>query len=190
VPAEPGRTGYEGPGPTLRQPHRSTANVPVNTAIVEHDRDLGTVHRERRWDLISPGAELGRSGPFFALSRPKRRASIASATAQRNRCASSHHIDIDEHEIDEHEIVSPTRISMSKIAPRCIGAEVIFARGVGRERVEKGPVRPSSAPGEMRSQRLSRLTVPRSQPCSTMTMLAGTLAVDRCGCLIVGPGPS
>jgi len=68
VPAGPGRTGYEGPGPTLKQPHRPTANVPREITMVEHDRDWGTVHHELRWKLISPGAELGRSGPFYALS--------------------------------------------------------------------------------------------------------------------------
>jgi len=143
VPVGAGRTGYEGPGPTLRQPHRPTANVPANTAIVEHGWDRGTVSRERRWDLISPGAELGRTGPFFALSRPKRLASIASAPAWRNRFASSHHIEIDEHEIDEHEIdeheiVSPTDLDeQDSVSPYRGGGHL--CPSLGRRKGGEGP---------------------------------------------------
>jgi len=76
--------GSEGPGPPSNTATHPPLTCPQTLVVVEHDRDWGTVRRERGLDLISPGAELGRlRAPLRPSRAPILRARIASALARR-----------------------------------------------------------------------------------------------------------
>ena len=75
---------------------------------------------------------------------------------------------------------------LPRLALPLVAAETIVARRRAHQGEQKGPGRPSSATGVMRSLDSDRFAVPRSERCSTTTVMESTTAVGGMPCLRSG----